>query len=125
MAGDLIPPDLQNFILRHFETITQLEALLLLRANPRPDWTVPNITMRLYTSEADVAVALTRLCGDGFLICEDDVYRYECADDALKAQVEQLAEFYASHLIPVTNLIHSKLRRIQEFAGAFRFRKDR
>jgi hypothetical protein len=125
MAGDLIPPDLQSFILRHFDSITQLEALLLLRANPRSDWTVPNITARLYTNEADVVVALTRLCGDGFLICEDGVYRYESTDAGLKAQVDRLAEFYASHLIPVTNLIHSKLRRIQEFAGAFRFRKDR
>jgi hypothetical protein len=125
MAGDHIPPDLQRFILRHFESITQLEALLLLRANPRSDWTVPNITARLYTSEADVAAALTRLCGDGFLACDNGIYRYECRDDDLKAWVDRLAEFYASHLIPVTNLIHSKLRRIQEFAGAFRFRKDR
>lgn len=124
MAGDHIPPELQRFILRHFESITELEALLLLRANPRPDWTLPNITARLYTREADVAAALGRLSSDGFLICEDGVYRYECADADRKARVDQLAEFYATHLIPVTNLIHSKLRRIQEFAGAFRFRKD-
>lgn len=125
MTGDLIPPDLQRFILRHFDSITQLEALLLLRANPGEDWTVPHVTARLYTGETEVMAALTRLCGDGFLMCENGIYRYRVEDDEFKARVDQLAEFYTLHLIPVTNLIHSKLRRIQEFAGAFRFRKDR
>jgi len=39
--------------------------------------------------------------------------------------LERTAEAYAKHLVPVTNLIHSKPKpRIQEFADAFRFRKD-
>ena len=125
MADKIIPPDLQSFILRHFESIAQLEALLLLRANPVDKWTLPKITARLYIAEADVAVALARLCGDGFLTCRDGIYCYDGGDDEQRARIDQLARVYASHLIPVTNLIHSKLRRIQEFAGAFRFRKDR
>lgn len=125
MAGDIIPPDLQRFILQHFESITQLEALLLLRANPGDDWTLSKIIARLYATEADVAAALARLCADNFLICEEGMYRYDGGGDTQREWVDRLAEFYAAHLIPVTNLIHSKLRRIQEFAGAFRFRKDR
>jgi hypothetical protein len=39
--------------------------------------------------------------------------------------VDRLADAYAKHLIPVTNMIHAKPRRIREFADAFRFRKDR
>ena len=40
--------------------------------------------------------------------------------------LERLAEIYAKHLVPVTNLIHSKPKpRIQEFADAFRLRKDK
>src|SRR6185437_14102772 len=77
MADEIIPPDLQGFILRHFESITQLEALLLLRANPKNDWTLPTITARLYAAEPDVAAALARLCGDGFLACQDGIYRYD------------------------------------------------
>jgi hypothetical protein len=123
-AGD-IPPDIRMFILRHFESIAELEALLLLRANPQENWDVPKVTARLYTGEREVATVLARLCEGGLLACENGVYRFACKDEKLLAQAEQVAALYATQLIPVTNLIHSKLRRIQEFAGAFRLRKDR
>jgi len=37
--------------------------------------------------------------------------------------IEQLVEVYSHHLIAVTNLVHSKPRRIGSFADAFKFRK--
>jgi hypothetical protein len=39
--------------------------------------------------------------------------------------VDRLADAYARHLIPITNLIHDKQRRIREFADAFRIRTGR
>jgi hypothetical protein len=39
--------------------------------------------------------------------------------------IDRLAESYAKQLIPITNLIHGKPRRIRQFADAFKFRKDR
>ena len=125
MADRIIPPDLEEFILQHVGSITQLEALLLLRSSPANVWTLPTIAARLYAPETDVVAALSRLCDDRFLICQDGVYRYDGGDPEQRARIDRLAGLYASHLIPVTNLIHSKLRRIQEFASAFRFRKDR
>ena len=38
--------------------------------------------------------------------------------------VELLAEHYKRHLIPITNLIHAKPRRIRQFADAFKLKKD-
>jgi hypothetical protein len=36
-----------------------------------------------------------------------------------------LADVYARYLVPVTNLIHAKPKsRVQEFADAFKLRKD-
>ncbi len=52
------------------------------------------------------------------------MYRYECASEA-RQKVDRLASVYSRHLIPVTNMIHAKPRRIREFADAFKFRKDR
>jgi len=124
-VSEIVPDDLRDFILRHFDSIAQLEALLLLRANPRDEWTVARATTRLYTDPQEVAAALTRLCEDGFLACANGIYRFQCRDRELQEQVDRLAEAYAKHLIPVTNLIHSKLRRIKQFADAFKFRKDR
>ena len=40
--------------------------------------------------------------------------------------VGQVADLYSRYLVPVTNLIHTKkTSRIQEFADAFRIRKDK
>jgi hypothetical protein len=124
MTDEVIPADLRDFILKHIDSVTQLEALLLLRANPGESWDVARTAQRLYAKEAEVAEALARLCSDGLLHCVQDVYR--CADVApdLLAMVDRLAAAYARYLIPVTNIIHAKPGRIRQFADAFKFRKE-
>ena len=43
----------------------------------------------------------------------------------LAVVVEQLAGYYRSHLVQVTDMIHSRTsRRAQQFADAFKLRKD-
>ena len=124
MTDEPVPNDIRNFIQRHIDSVAQLEALLLLRANPEEDWAARKVANRLYTDEQEILEVLARLCGDGLLSCRDGIYRYECgAED--QRMVDRLADVYARHLIPVTNMIHAKPRRIREFADAFKFRKDR
>jgi hypothetical protein len=125
MADEIISDDLREFILRYIDSIVQLEALLLLRAHPDVDWDVKTATARLYASEPEVGEILARLCGDGFLSCAEGRYRYSPQMPEEARMVDRLADAYAKHLIPVTNMIHAKPRRIREFADAFRFRKDR
>jgi hypothetical protein len=124
MSDDLIPDDLREFIMRYIDSVSQLEALLLLRTNPREDWDVGRAATRLYTAQSDAAIVLARLCEDGLIACQDDHYHYD-PDPAKCDMIDRLAITYARHLIPVTNMIHAKPRRIREFADAFRFRKDR
>jgi hypothetical protein len=123
MVDDVIPGDVRDFILRHIDSVAQLEALLLLRVNSSETWDAARAASRLYTSEPGIRDILMQLCADGLLTCKDDVFRYECSPD-LEAAVDRLANVYRLHLIPVTNLIHTKPRRIREFANAFKFRKD-
>jgi len=125
MADEIIPGDLRDFILRHIDSIGQLEALLLLRAHPDDDWDVKQTAARLYANDGEVAEILARLCADGLLCCNEGLYRYACQSPDQKAMVDRLADAYSRHLIAVTNMIHAKPRRIREFADAFRFRKDR
>jgi hypothetical protein len=125
MAEELVPDDLRDFILRHIDSIAQLEALLLLRENPAERWKPATVAKRLYASTQEVEEALKRLCADGLLSCSDDVYRYDCINPELRKTVDRVADVYARHLIAVTNMIHAKPRRIREFADAFKFRKDR
>jgi hypothetical protein len=122
---ELIPGDLRDFILRHIDSVSQLEALLLLRAKPDEEWDVARTAQRLYVDEQEVTEVLARLCADGLLTCQGGLYRYEPEGAEKRAVIDRLADIYARHLIPVTNMIHTKPRRIRAFADAFRFRKDR
>jgi hypothetical protein len=124
MTDELVPDDVRDFIQRHIDSVAQLEALLLLRANPGEGWNAARTAKRLYATEQEIAEVLARLCAHAFLSCKDGIYRYECAPE-VRQKVDRVASAYARHLIPVTNMIHAKPRRIREFADAFKFRKDR
>jgi hypothetical protein len=122
---ELIPGDLRDFILRHIDSVSQLEALLLLRANPEEEWDVGRTAQRLYVDAQEVTEVLARLCADGMLTCRQGLYRYSPESAETRAMIDRLGDLYGQHLIPVTNMIHTKPRRIRAFADAFRFRKDR
>jgi hypothetical protein len=124
MAEADISRQVRRFIAKYIDSVGQLEALLLLRATPELAWDVPLVARRLYASEAETTQILDQLCRNGLLVCTDTVYRYQCRTEELARVVDELAELYARHLIPITNMIHAKSRRIREFADAFRLRKD-
>lgn len=125
MSESPVPLDLQDFILRHIDSIAQIEALLLLRRNEEEVWDVTSTARRLYISEQSTEEILANLCNDGLLECEGGTYRYTARSPEIEQMVDRLAEAYKSNLIAVTNIIHSKPRRIREFANAFKLRKDR
>ena len=124
MTDDPIPGDLREFIMRHIDSVAELEALLLLRANPNESWDVALVARRLYTNETQITAPFARFCEEGLLTCTDHIYKYAPTPE-LAALMDKLAEAHTRHLISVTNLIHAKPRRIREFADAFKLRKDR
>ena len=127
MTEEPIPDDIRQFILRSIDSIAQLEALLLLRTSPQETWDIHAIARRLYITEQETSVLLTGLYEQGLIAPggESGQYAYQPASADLTRMVDEVAEVYAKHLVPVTNLIHTKPRtRIQEFADAFRLRKD-
>jgi|SRR5687767_152025 hypothetical protein len=124
MADDPIPADLRDFILRYIDSVAHLEALLLLRASPETAWEAAAVAARLYSSTEQAGEVLAQLCDEHLLVCENGLYRY-CGQPEHLAMVDRLADSYAKQLIPITNMIHSKPRRIRQFADAFKFRKDR
>jgi hypothetical protein len=125
MTDEPIPADIRDFVMRHIDSVTQLEALLLLRGNPGETWDLPTTAKRLYANEQEVAEVLALLCNDGLLSASDGIYRYDCATPQERDLVDRLADIYSRQLISVTNMIHAKPRRIRQFADAFRLRKDR
>ena len=124
MRDDTIPEHLSAFIAKHIDSVSHLEALLLLRQNPSEHWSTSLVAKRLYIPEQEAISVLARLSHDGFLTHSDGFYRYDCRPGELGATVDNLADTYSRQLIAVTNLIHSKTRRIREFAQAFKLKKD-
>jgi len=125
MPDDLIPDDLRDFILKHFDSIAQLEALLLLRNDSHVHWSAEAVAKRLYIDAAQASAILSLHCNHGFFVCSGAEFRFQCDDDAKRRMVELLAGIYSRHIVPVTNIVHSKPLRIQEFADAFRLKKEK
>jgi hypothetical protein len=123
-----IPNDVKQFILERIDSIAQLEALLLLRGSPNEEWGAQKVAKRLYISEQEATSLLARLGAEGLIAFSNDkppLCRYQPDSDDLAQVVDRLAETYTKHLVPVTNLVHSKPRtRVREFADAFNLRKD-
>ena len=128
MDGDFIPDDVAEFIIEKIDSVAHMEAILLLRRNPKEKWSIPVLSERLYVSRNQAAELLARLCAQGIVAADAgdrSLYQYQPNSPDLEQMLNRVADAYAKHLVPVTNLIHSRPRiRVQEFADAFKFRKD-
>lgn len=121
-----IPEDLRRFVLTSVPSVPFLEALLLLRADPQHAWQADTLARRLYIRERTAEALLDDLCTAGMAVRGDPAgYTYHPESDALRDRIDRLAELYTARLVDVTNLIHSSLdRKAQQFADAFKWRKD-
>lgn len=129
MTTPPIPEDLRRFVLTSIPSVPFLEAMLLLRADPSQQWESAMLASRLYIRERVASQLLADLCTAGIArLCDPPAahcYRYDPASDALRERIDRLADLYARQLVDVTHLIHSSLeRQAQQFADAFRLRKD-
>jgi hypothetical protein len=123
------PEDLRRFVLTSIPSVPFLEALLLLRAAPTQQWHADALARRLYVSERTAQTLLQDLCRAGMATpCPEphaDCYEYQPVSSQLRERIDALADLYARHLVEVTMLIHSSLdRKAQQFANAFKLRKD-
>jgi hypothetical protein len=124
MMDQPLPAELQEFLAAHIDSIAQLEALLLLRGAPDVVWDVEGTARRLYIDEQQASQVLAQLCAEGLVEAEAGSFRFRPRSDALLRMAALLDEHYRRYLIPITNLIHAKPRRIRQFADAFKLKKD-
>jgi Mn-dependent DtxR family transcriptional regulator len=127
MANDEIPEDLRRFILTSIPSVPYLEALLLLRGQPREWWDSKRVAQRLHVSEKVSRAILEEQGAVGIAAVDPSgpLYRYQPGSEELRSMIDRLAKFYASHLVEVTNLIHSETSKMaQHFADAFKWWKE-
>jgi DNA-binding MarR family transcriptional regulator len=130
MTDAVVPEEVRAFFLKTIDSVAQWEGLLLLRERPQAGgWCVPDIARDLYISEKEAHALLEPLIDRGLLEAthgeKGPCFHYRPKSAELEATVAQAAHLFRKYLIPITNIIHAKPRnRIQEFANAFRIRKD-
>lgn len=126
MTSSALPAELRRFILTSIPSVPYLEAVLLLRAEPRQPWSAAQLARRLYVPEQSGAELLGLLRDSGVAVDAGEPGSLRYAPSAeLGSLLDRLAEAYAQDLVAVTGLIHSRIdRRAQQFAEAFRFRKE-
>lgn len=123
MSVSELPAEVRRFILTSVPSVPYLEAVLLLRAEPDKDWDAAQLARRLYVPDRAGAELVEQLRASGIAAGEGAV-RYAPAAP-LAQLLDRVAHAYAANLVAVTDLIHSRIdRRAQQFADAFRFRKD-
>lgn len=126
MSREPIPENLYRLILTSIPSVPYLEALLVFRANAARPVSVREISSRLYMPEKAAFELVLQLREAGIVRAEDgtDLHRYAAAGE-LASMLDLLATFYAKNLIGVTEVIHARTaRRAQQFADAFKFKKD-
>jgi hypothetical protein len=123
-----LPDHVRRFLLTSIPSVPYLEAVLLLRAQRTTAWTVAALSRRLYLREDAAAELLAALAGTGVARVvegEEPSFLYSPATPELAGMLDEVAKAYATNLVKVTDLIHSRIdRRAQQFADAFRWRKD-
>lgn len=123
------PRELQRFILTSVPSVPYLEAMLLIRADPDRPWNAAGLARQLYVSEKSAAELMTQLHANGILAlspADTRAYCYQPVSPELRITIDALAEFYSTHLVDVTNLIHVRHdKRAEKFANAFIWRKNK
>jgi hypothetical protein len=117
-----LPPDVEAFIVRHIDSVEQLEVLLLLQASAGRVWTAEEVAQALYSTPASVSRRLEKLRGGELLAAESgSAYRYRPATPELDQGVVRLAETYRERRVAVITLIASRpMDNVRAFSDAFR-----
>jgi hypothetical protein len=126
MPREPIPEDLRRFVLTSVPSVPFVEALLIFREAQGTPVTIDLLARRLYMGERNAAEIVGQLRGSRLIEPVEGAggHRYAPAPE-LADMIEQLAHFYRTQLVDVTDLIHSKTGRMaQQFADAFKLRRD-
>jgi hypothetical protein len=121
--------ELDKFVTREVESLEQLEVLLLLSGNPHKWWTATGVYEVVKSNPASVQARLEQMWERGMLRKESTSevrYQFAPADQSLWSIVNELRDAYKERPVKVVQAIYSKPPdSVQEFARAFRVRKEK
>jgi hypothetical protein len=109
MSGSGVPSDVQSFLLDHFESLEQLQVLILLQRSPDQHWDASRVTRELSVPLSVAEESLLALKAHGLVAYEgapgDSRFRYAPSSEELARQVDRLIESYAEQHAEVLRLM--------------------
>jgi hypothetical protein len=121
--------ELDKFIAREINSLEQLEILLFVSGNPHKWWTVQDVYNVVKSSLQSVGERLNEMVERGLLRKETDAevrYQFAPSDENVWNLTSELRTAYKEKSVKVVQAIYSKPPdAVQEFAKAFRLRKDK
>jgi hypothetical protein len=128
MPREPIPEQLRRFILTSVPSVPFVEALLLFRNHREAALDSKFLARNLYISEGAATELVGQLHAARILKPvepSNGTYRFAPATDELARLLETLCAYYSTHLVDVTDMIHSNRERTaKQFADAFKLRKE-
>ena len=129
MSESAFSKELDRFIAEEIQTLEQLEILLLLSGNPHKWWSAKGVYDVVKSSLPSVEARLNVMTERGLLRKEVETetrYQFAPTDEAIWGLVSELREAYKERSVKVVQAIYSAKAPdgIQEFARAFRVRKE-
>jgi hypothetical protein len=128
MSEKVFSEELEKFIAAEINSLEQLEILLLLSGNPHKWWSAKSVYEVVKSSIQSVQDRLEEMVARGILRKETDNevrFQFGPRDEAVWRITTELRDAYKERSVKVVQAIYSKPPDpVQEFARAFRLRKD-
>ena len=121
----MLDSQIVDFIRSSVKTVWSLELLLLMRRTQQHAWSYDQLIRELRSSRNIVTESISVLVQAGVVREEDAGFRYGPATAELDGLIEQLAQEYVERPTTIVNLIvEAQSSKLQDFANAFRIKKD-
>lgn len=128
MSEKVFSEELEKFIAAEVNSLEQLEILLLLSGNPHKWWNAKSVYEVVKSSVQSVQDRLEEMVVRGILRKETENearFQFGPKDEAVWRITTELRDAYKERSVKVVQAIYSKPPdAVQEFARAFRLRKD-
>lgn len=125
---DEIKARVDQFIVAEVDSVSHLEALLLLWSGQSKQWTAEGMAKALYVKIQLAEGILKDLSQRNLAVITSgnpDLYVFDSTSEERNQVIGALDTIYRREIVRISTLIHSKgSRSMREFAKAFRFTKD-
>ncbi len=127
MAADALPTHVISFIKSYIHSVEELEILCLFAEEQSRTWSTAQVFQRIQSSEKSVAARLEIFRTSGLLTSEGEgFYKLANTEPTVVETLKAVVGAYRDRRVSIIECIYKQpASPIQNFADAFKFRKEK